>query len=376
MRGESRTFARPFVPSALPADVVEAPHVVVIGDIHEVVGARLDADPLALRRDAARRGLTAVDLRYPYAGSLSDVEMGFVYEAVGAIDADLREVFGAGHGRLIDRYASDGTRSRWLPRIADGALIGVAVTEPAGGSDLDALRLRARHVEGGWLLDGVKGPMARLTEAAAFVVFAVTDAGLSVFLVEADAAGVTRQVTAIAGLGGWSFGELIFDGVFVEDAALLGRPGEGRAIFSAHFADWRAFMALVAVGAGEAALAQARRWARERDIAKKPLAQLPAVVERFGDRKLALDLARLAAQAALAAPVTERPDLAAQAKVAATEAGHAAIELAISVFGARGLMPSVGLDKRERDVRALQIADGPNDVLRAHLGRAYLRGAS
>lgn len=362
------------LPHALPIELVVPAHQLAIDAIHAVVADGAGANPLALRQQAAARGLTGVDLSSE--SRLTDVDMGYVYEAVGAIDADLREVFGAGHGRMIDAYGTDVARACWLPRIAGGSLVGVAVTEPAGGSDLRALATCAERVPGGWKLNGVKGPMARITEAEAFVVFAVTDHGLTAFIVDATNHGIRREMHAVAGLGGWSFGILHFDDALVANDDLLGAPGDGRAIFTAHFAEWRAFMALVAVGAGEAALGQAREWARGRELADGSLATVPAVVEHFGRHKLALDLARGASFAALGAPAAKRPQLAAAAKVAATDAGYAAVDFAITVFGARGLMPTSGLDKRSRDLLALKIADGANAVLTAHLGRSFLQGGA
>lgn len=354
-----------------PTAPAEAFHERVVAEIVSLVDAAGSDDQLALRQAAARRGLTAIDVGLER--RLGDVELGHVYEAVGRVDADLREVFGAGHGRLITAFGDEELRRRWLPRLETGALVGVAVTEPLGGSDVTALRCRAERDGDCWILSGCKGPMARVAEADAFVVFANSDDALTAFVVEADAAGLERRVGTIAGLGGWSFGELRLDRVRVGAEAVLGRPGAGGSIFRKHFGQWRAFMALVAIGSGRAALDLAADWAWSREVADLPLARVPAVVEKFGRNALALDLSYGVAREALAASPDAQPDLATGAKLAATDAAVDAVRFAIDVFGARGLLPDTGLEKRLRDLTALRIADGPNDVLAAHLGRAYLK---
>jgi alkylation response protein AidB-like acyl-CoA dehydrogenase len=90
----------------------------------------------------------------------------------GYRDIDLRDATGLGHGQIIARHGSASARERWIPRLRDGELAGIAVTEPHGGSRPGATRTHALPgPDGTWLVSGRKMWISRLTEAAVFVVF-------------------------------------------------------------------------------------------------------------------------------------------------------------------------------------------------------------
>lgn len=124
-------------------------------------------------------------------------------------------------------------RRRVLPRMASGADVWAqAWSEPGAGSDLAAIRSRARRVDGGWRLSGQKTWSSRAAFAdRAFGLFrsdpeAQRHRGLTYFLFPLDAAGVT--VRPIGRLDGKpAFAEIFLDEVFVPDADVLGEVDNG-----------------------------------------------------------------------------------------------------------------------------------------------------
>src|SRR5206468_4682037 len=126
-------------------------------------------------------------------------------------------------------------QERVLPRFASGEwLAAFALSEPDAGSDPGAMRTRARRVDGGWSLSGVKNWISGAGVADAYVVFAVTDPearasrGITAFLVEAAAPGFSvASIEHKIGMRGSPSGQLVFEDVFVGDAGVVGEVGAG-----------------------------------------------------------------------------------------------------------------------------------------------------
>lgn len=133
------------------------------------------------------------------------------------------------------RYGTEQQKRRYLPRIVRGArFFGIGMSEPDAGSDLAGVRTRGAQVEGGWRVSGTKVWTSGAHHADAFIVLARTapadpdhrHAGLSQFLVELDSPGVdVRLITSMD--GSRHFNEVFLDDVFVPDAMVFGRIGDG-----------------------------------------------------------------------------------------------------------------------------------------------------
>lgn len=143
-------------------------------------------------------------------------------------------------GPTLLRFGTEDQRRRYLPRIAAGeCFFGIGMSEPDSGSDLASVRTRAERVDGGWSLTGTKVWTSGAHRAHAFFALArsapPTDvdtgepnrhAGLSQYIVDLDSPGVTiRPIPLLT--GAHHFNEVVFDGVFVPDAQVLGVPGAG-----------------------------------------------------------------------------------------------------------------------------------------------------
>lgn len=132
-------------------------------------------------------------------------------------------------------YGTEEQRHRILPRIAAGRFFSaIGMSEPQAGSDLAAVSTRAVRTDGGWVLSGRKVWTSGAHIAHQVVVLARTSpldpdhrhAGFSQFLVPTDAAGVTID-PIITMDGEHHFNETTLTDVFVADADVLGRIGDG-----------------------------------------------------------------------------------------------------------------------------------------------------
>ncbi len=137
-------------------------------------------------------------------------------------------------GNQILRHGSERARRTILPRIAAGeCFFSIGMSEPDSGSDLAAVRSRARQVEGGWSISGSKVWTSGAHHAHYLIALVRTapleedrHAGLTQFVVDTSRPGLT--VRPIYNLhGGHDFNEVIFDDYFVEDDMVLGGVGAG-----------------------------------------------------------------------------------------------------------------------------------------------------
>ncbi|MDH6285010.1 acyl-CoA dehydrogenase family protein [Prescottella agglutinans] len=164
----------------------------------------------------------------------------------------------------------------WLPAIADGSVYpALALTEPDHGSDAAHLTLEARSHGEGWQLFGEKTSITFADEADRVVVFARTGGegarGISAFYIPAARAGLS--IARLSDVANRAVGRcsLYFDGVVVTPDELIGGEGQGFVSVMQGFEYSRAVIALMAIGAAQAALADALSYARERSTFGAPI---------------------------------------------------------------------------------------------------------
>lgn len=135
-------------------------------------------------------------------------------------------------GPLLLRFGTEEQRASILPRIARGEVcFCIGMSEPGAGSDLAGVRTRARKVDGGWRVNGQKIWTSNAHVATYMIALVRTSegerhAGLSQLIVDMSSPGLTvkpiRNLTGAA-----DFNEVFFDDVFVPDAMVVGKEGDG-----------------------------------------------------------------------------------------------------------------------------------------------------
>jgi alkylation response protein AidB-like acyl-CoA dehydrogenase len=147
-------------------------------------------------------------------------------------------------GPNLLRYGSEPLKRRYLPAIAQGACyFAIGLSEPDAGSDLAAVRTTGTRVDGGWTVSGTKIWTSGAHRAHALIALLRTGppdgrqrhVGLSQLLIELDQPGVTIR-PIISMTGEHHFNEVVFDGVFVPDAQVVGTIGDGWAQVTAELA--------------------------------------------------------------------------------------------------------------------------------------------
>jgi acyl-CoA dehydrogenase len=286
----------------------------------------------------------------------------------------------------IDRAGSAAQRRRWLPPLLVGDRIGaLAITEPDAGSDVAAIRTRARRDGDGWRLDGTKVFITNGAWCDDVVVAAkvtpedgapTTDphGQLTLFVVQADDAGVSRRRLPMLGWRTSHTGELTFTDVALPDDRRLGAVGSGFAHIAAAFAWERLAMSLGAVAAAERTLELGIAYAREREAFGRPIARFQVWRHRFADlhtrirtgRALTYRALRLVVAQAEGDPVdaTEVIRVVAMAKLVTQRLAFEVADECVQVHGGAGYMMEYPVQRAWRDARLGPIGGGTDEIMR------------
>jgi acyl-CoA dehydrogenase len=282
---------------------------------------------------------------------------------------------------------TDEQKKRWLSMFKDRSeprWAAFAMSEPGAGSDVAAIRTRARPAEGGWVLDGEKTFISNGARASWVATWATVDptagrAGHRCFVVERGTPGFTVvRVDKKMGLAASETATLAFDGCRVPADHLLGgeeayreRGGFRGAMRS--FDMTRPMVAAMAIGIGRAALDETRRFVAEHG-AGLGARRLERARERLARMRAKLDAGRLCAwRAAWLADHREDSTLVASlAKAFSARAAFEAASLGLEVLRGAGAAGDALVEKLFRDVKALDIVEGTGEIQRIVIARRMI----
>lgn len=274
---------------------------------------------------------------------------------------------------LIRTFGTAEQQQRYLGAMADGSIRAtMALTEPGGGSDLQAMRTTASPDGDGWMLRGSKTWISNAAHAGLFGVLCISDPearpahrGMSVMLVEpGDGVQVSKKLPKL-GYRGVEACEVIFDGARLgPDAVLGGEPGRGWAQMMRGLEVGRIQVAARAVGVGQAALDAAVRYAQQRESFGRPIWRHQSVGNLLADMATKQQAARLLTRdAAERLDLGERADMeAGMAKLFASEAAMTIALDAIRVHGGYGYSQEYDVERYFRDAPLMIVGEGTNEI--------------
>ncbi len=280
---------------------------------------------------------------------------------------------------LVDHGTAE-QQDRWLPRLATGEVRAtMALTEPGGGSDLQALRTTAVRDDAGYVVDGTKTWISNARRAGLVALLCKTDPaaepphrGISILLVEpGPGLSVSRDLPKL-GYKGVESCELVLDGYRADAGALLGgEEGRGFGQMMRGLEIGRIQVAARALGVARAALGDALRYAQERESFGKPIWQHQAVGHRLADMATSLSAAQqLVLHAARRYDSGERADLeAGMAKLFASETAMTIALDAVRVHGGYGYSTEFDVERYFRDAPLMIVGEGTNEIQRDVIAR-------
>jgi alkylation response protein AidB-like acyl-CoA dehydrogenase len=270
---------------------------------------------------------------------------------------------------LITRHGSDAQKGRWLPALGSGEKMAFAITEPDAGSNTHRLTTTATRDGDVYRVRGTKTYISGVDESAAILVVARTAPdGLSMFVVDRDAAGLSATPIPVEIAAPEKQFQLFFDDVRVPADRLLGAEHDGlRQVFSGLNPE-RITSAAICTGIGRYALARASDYARERSVWDVPIGRHQGIAHPLAIAKIELELARLMVTKAAwmhdrDADPAAAGEAANMAKYAAAEAGLHCLDAAIQTHGGNGMATEYGLADLWGLLRLLRIAPVSREMI-------------
>jgi butyryl-CoA dehydrogenase len=292
---------------------------------------------------------------------------------------------------MINSFGTEEQREKYLPRMATGELRSAySMTEPHAGSDVQAIKTRARRDGDDWIIDGQKMWATNGLRAGLVVLLAVTDAtaeprhrGMTAFLLE-KAPGVAEQPGLTVppqlkklGYKGVESTELVFDGFRAPGSAVLGGEagiGKGFKYFMGAVELGRVNVAARGLGVATCAYEAAVAYAKQREAFGVPISEHQAIqmkIAQMGTKIRAAEL--LTYEAARLKASGARADLeAGMAKLFATETAQEVTLEAMRIHGGYGYSQEYIVERLYRDAPLLILGEGTNEIQQLVIARRLL----
>ncbi|HTY57119.1 MAG TPA: acyl-CoA dehydrogenase family protein [Candidatus Binataceae bacterium] len=338
-------------------------------------------------RELGRAGYLGVTIPEEYGGSgVSMMRLTMLMEELSNQGVpSLFLVVSAAMGAIpIAKYGSEEQKRRYLPALADGReKFCFAITEPDAGSNSFKIRTLARRDGDHYVLSGQKVFISGADQANHMLVVARTTPadkvankreGMSIFIVDSNAAGLERRKMDTRVLSTEAQFELFFDEVRIPAANRLGDEGAAlKAMFDALNPE-RITVAAMSVGLGRYALNKAVAYAGTRKVFNVPIGAHQGLAHPMAIAKTNLELASLMTNHA--AQVFDGGGdagmYANMAKYAAAEAGIEAVDIAIQVHGGSGFTGETDVITLWPLVRLMRSAPVSREMILNYIGEHVL----
>lgn len=302
-----------------------------------------------------------------------DEELGYAGSSVGVpLQNDITAEY-------IQAYGSDEIKRRYLPKMVSGECIcAIAMTEPATGSDLQAIRTTARRSGDTYVVNGAKTYITNGQNADVVIVAAKTDPelgarGISLILVDADAPGFARGRN-LDKIGQWSAdtSELFFNDVEVPAGNLLGSEGGGFACLMNQLPQERLSIAISAQAAAQRAFDEALAFVKDRKAFGQPIFQFQNTRFTLADMKSQLQVGWAHLDWAIRRHIDGKLTTAeaSAAKQWHSDMQNRITDMALQLHGGAGYMNEYLVARLWRDARVTRIFGGTNEIMKEVVSRS------
>lgn len=277
-------------------------------------------------------------------------------------------------------YGSAEQKRRFLPELGAGRIrLGLAITEPGGGTDvLGALRTRARRADGGWVITGQK-MWATAAHVADYVLLlarteetAKKSDGVTLFLVPRKSPGFEARQIPKLGMRALGSCEVFLDDVFVPNDLVLGNPGAGWGALTGTLNSERILNSAVCLGIIDGALEDAIEYLNTREAFGKKIGQFQSLQHHVADMVMMQKQAELVTMNAawLHSRGQSCGVAATMAKVITSEYAGKVSDLAIQCLGGMGYSMETDPQRYWRDSRVYRLAPIASEMARSFLAES------
>ena len=287
------------------------------------------------------------------------------------------------HSRLVGPYigqlGTEEQKDRLLPAFVSGEkILAVAMTEPGAGSDVAGMKCRAEDQGDHWLLNGSKTYISNGQLADVVVVAARTVPderyGIGLFLVERGMEGFERgRNLRKIGLHGQDTSELFFNDVKVPKSNVLGDPRKGFHFLTHFLAEERLIGAVQYMAGAQVAWDLTLEWVQQRRMFGKPLGAFQNTRFKLAELRAQLDCTQTFVDTLVMEHLAGRlsADLAAEAKLLASELEFRAADECLQLFGGAGYMEEFRIARCFTDARVSRIYAGTSEIMKEIISRGF-----
>ena len=351
--------------------------------------AREDRVPDDVIAEMRELGLFGLSIPAEFGGlGLSMEEEVLVCFELGRTSPAFRSVIGTNVGigsQGIVMFGNDKQKDEWLPKIASGETVAsFCLTEPGAGSDAASLKTQAIRDGNDYVVNGTKRYITNAARAGMFTLMARTNpgnkgaGGISAIIVPSNLKGITvGKPERKMGQQGAHIHDVIFENCRVPADLMLGKEGEGFKVAMQVLDRGRIHIAAVCVGVAERLLADAVRYANEREQFGQRIAEFQLIqamlaeskTEAYAARCMVLDAAR---QRDAGKPHSMEASC---AKLFASEMVGRVADRAVQIYGGSGYVTDYGVERFYRDVRIFRLYEGTSEIQKLVIAKNLLRQA-
>ena len=344
--------------------------------------------PRSIWRRAGELGFLCPRVPEPYGGMGAD----FLFSAIlmeeqvraGAI-APMISLQSDVIAPYLVRYGTETQKKRYLPKMVSGEIIAsIAMTEPSGGSDLQAMGTTAKKSAGGYAITGQKTFISNGINADMVLVACKTDSGagargISLLLVDADTKGFSRgRNLKKLGQHGCDTAELFFDDVQVPADSLLGGvEGRGFAQLMDRLAEERLMASIASIAMIDRALVMTIQYVKDRRAFGQRVIDFQNTRFKLAEAKTEAMVLRVFLERCIADFMGGTLDAATAAmlKYWSTEQQCAIVDDCVQLHGGYGYILDFPIARMWLDGRITKIYGGANEVMKDIVGRSLGRNS-
>ncbi|HTT35119.1 MAG TPA: acyl-CoA dehydrogenase family protein [Thermoplasmata archaeon] len=351
--------------------------------------------PAPVLAEMARIGLLAMPVPTEFGGLGASAQLTeLAAEEIGRGDFSMATavffLLEAGWGWVLARHGSEAVRRAVLPKVTAGeAFLGIATTEPSGGSDLARMRTTSRREGDEFVVRGEKAFLSGVEEAKRLggghlTLTRAEGGGFNFLYVPTNSPGISTQKFENMGRMGISTGAIAYDDVRVPAENLVGAEGKGFGRAMEGFSVARTFVSAACVGAAERALETGTEYIRTREVFGQPLGRFEAIQFELVDLHTQVEAVKWQCRRAawlvdryvFAGDPSHRAEVdraVAAVKLTAPPIAFECVKRVMMWFGAAGYTKDVGLELGLRGIMSYLVgAEGGLNVMRMILGRELL----
>lgn len=332
-------------------------------------------------RKMGELGFLGCPIPQEYGGS----DMGYLAhsictEEIARVSGSLRAAFNMqtmGTALEICKFGNEHQKKKYVPKLATGELLGcVCITEPEAGTDTSAIKSTAVKEGDFYILNGQKTWITWGSVADIGICYAYTDPlkkhyGISAFILDMHTPGVsTEDIVAKMGWHACPTSEIFLENVKIPREDLIGNEGEGFKYMMEGLDNTRLTAAAGAVGACQAFLDEAVKYARERVQFGQPIGKFQLIQEQIGRMVVETEAARLLVyRCAVQKDEGKRNTLETyMAKYYSCDVASRVADEALRILGAYGYSGEFPVERHLRDAKVYQVLEGSANILKILIG--------